>query len=128
VSASQEIIERYSKVEHADDTFGRVIGVRRLRVSQQIKISEMTPSLEGTVDQVGPDGKIVSMPRRMMPALAAAVCEIDGDKIPFPKSRGELDAVMDRLDIEGLMAAFEASIKLSGGDVPAEEGEDNQKK
>jgi hypothetical protein len=53
------------------------------------------------------------MPHRLPLQVAAAVCEIDGIRIPFPRSRGELDAIYDRLDGEGVAAASVAFARLA---------------
>ena len=106
MTPSEEKIARYTKVERAPDDLGRVIGVRNLRLSQVLKVEEMTPNLEGTAE---------SGPKRAVPFLAAMVCEIDGVSIPFPRSRGELDAIIDRLDTEGIAAANAAFTKLNAG-------------
>ena len=112
MDSSQDIKNRYSQVERETDSLGRVIGVKRLKVSQQIKISEMTPQLEGEAEMTTQDGRVIRIARRSIPLAAAAVCEIDGDLIPFARNRGELDSIMDRLDDEGLMAAVIAFGKL----------------
>jgi hypothetical protein len=56
--------------------------------------------------------------------IAASVCMIDEARISFPRTRGELDAIYDRLDAEGMAAATKAMINLSkvdGVDNPREE-------
>jgi hypothetical protein len=73
MTPSQEIIGKYSQIEREADALGRLIGVRRLRISEQIKISEMTPNLEGNSDIEGDDGKTYTITRRSLPLLAAAV-------------------------------------------------------
>lgn len=118
MTPSDEIVSRYAKVERNADAFGRVIGVRRLKVSQQTRVAEMTPGLEGDFEVELPESKdeagnvvpprMVKLSRRTQLLVAAAVCEIDGTPIPFPKTRGELDAITDRLDEEGLVAAMAA--------------------
>lgn len=105
--SSQEAIDRYKKIERRSDALGRVIGVKRLKLSQQLRIEEFAPT----------DGKTY------LPMLAAAVVEIDDQKIPFPKNRAELDAIMDRLDSEGITAAAEAWRALMGFDDATSEEE-----
>ena len=122
MTPSEEFTERYKTIKSKADEFGRVIGVRRLKPSQQVKISEMTPALEGDTEMTGQDGRTIRIPRRSLPMVAAAVCQIDGAMIPFPKTRGELDAILDRLDAEGLLAAVQAygelvpSVKTDDGE------------
>jgi hypothetical protein len=116
-TASEEIIarkERYNRIERAPDKLGRMIGVRRLKPSQQLRIQEMAPGLDGAMSVTAEtkDGlQQIEIPRNSPLVIAASVCEIDSTPIPFPKNRAELDAVLDRLDTEGLEAAGKA---LSG--------------
>ncbi len=117
MTPSEEIIGRYVKIERQADSLGRLIGVRRLKPSQQTRIEEMTPQLDGetkmqVLDEETGIEKTVGVPRRIQITIAAAVCEIDNAPIPFPKSRGELDAIYDRLDKEGMEAAMIAFGRL----------------
>jgi hypothetical protein len=142
VTPSEELVSRYAKVERQVDAFGRCIGVRRLKISQQTKVSEMTPGLEGEFEvtlpaspgiEADPDRGVeaqraqpertVKLSRRTQMLVAAAVCEIDAVQIPFARSRGELDAIADRLDEEGLVAAMVAYARLQPKrDAEADEG------
>ena len=106
MTPSQEILEKYKRIEKRADALGRVIGVGFLRMSQKIKVSEMTPGLEGETEVKTPDGNTIAIPRRAYSVIAASVREIqepNGDKgiISFPRNRGELDAIVDRLDEQG---------------------------
>jgi hypothetical protein len=131
VTPSEERIQRYSQIEREADGLGRLIGVRRLKISQQIKVEEMTPALDGTTTLTDKDGIERKIPRRSLPMIAAAVCEVDNNPIPFPRNRGELDSVMDMLDGEGFAAASIAFGRLNPPDVVEGEivsGEDVAKK
>jgi|ERR1700733_61552 len=117
MTPSDEIVNRYSKVERVADALGRIVGVRRLRPSQQTKINEMTPGLAGDDETIVLDEKtgaemVMKIPRRMQMNVAAAVCEIDSVPIPFARNRGELDSIYDRLDREGMDAAMQAFFRL----------------
>lgn len=116
MSASEEILDRQkrrNRIERASDAFGRVIGVARLKPSQQIKLQELAPGLDGSSEVVDPEtGERSQVPRITTIYFAAAVREIDGNPIPFPKTRGELDAILDRLDQEGMEAAVTALGRL----------------
>lgn len=116
-------LARYSEVAKEADDFGRVIGVRRLRPSEQTKIAGYTSELTGYDEQITAKGEKIQIPHRMPMILAAAVCLIDDSHIPFPRSRGELDAIYDRLDVEGIKAAGTAFIKLEGGRRPTDEND-----
>ena len=107
-----EIFARYRRVEREADAFGRVIGVRKLRVSEQTKVSEMTPALDGQTVIKTEDGGEITIDRRLFMIVAASVCEIDAVPIPFPRTRGELDSIADRLDDEGIASATKAWVKL----------------
>ncbi|UGY23720.1 hypothetical protein HU675_0038205 [Bradyrhizobium septentrionale] len=109
---SEMIMARYKRIEREADDLGRVIGVRKLRPSEQTKLTGMTPDLAGSGEHITPDGVKHFVPDRLPLAIAAAVCEINSAPIPFPRTRGELDAVFDMLDAEGLAAASRALAKL----------------
>jgi hypothetical protein len=119
---SNEYADRYSHIEREADSQGRIWGVGRLRVSQQIRVMEMTPNLEGYTENVAFDAngnkQTYQVPRRSLPMLAAAVREVDGKKIMFPQSRAHLDAIMDQLDEHGFSAVITASNRLSAAPLP----------
>lgn len=107
-TASEDIIARaakYNRIEFHPDESGRLIGVKQLKLSEQLKIQEMAPGLEGTTLTEGDDGKMIELPKTLPLIMAASVRKIDDQDIPFPKDRRSLDAILDRLDTEGLAAA-----------------------
>jgi hypothetical protein len=112
---SEEILNRYRHVEREADSRGRVIGIRRLKPSEQSKVVGMTSDLGGydllpdIEDDTKPPGRLS---HRMPLMMAASVCEIDGNPIAFPRNRQELDAVYDQLDAEGLTAIVAAATRL----------------
>jgi hypothetical protein len=110
---SEVILARYRAVEKEADALGRVIGVRRLKPSEQTKIAGFCADLTGYDDITAPNGDKMQIPHRMPLLIAAAVCMIDEVRIPFARSRAELDAIYDRLDAEGLAAAGAAMARLS---------------
>lgn len=124
---SQEILSRsakYNRVEREADELGRVIGVRRLRPSEQLRIEEMSQGLDGTSKMTGEDGVEMDVPRRAPLIMAAMVCEIDGNPVSFAKSRAELDAVLNRLDEEGLAAVAKALARLTADETQKDTVED----
>lgn len=128
MTPSEEITSRYNRVERESDARGRIIGVRKLKVSQQLRVAEMTPGLEGLseisiTDKETGEERTVKMDRRSIPLLAASVCEIDRVPIPFPKTRGELDAIMDSLDEDGIAAALAAAMKMQPKKAAEDENE-----
>lgn len=116
MTESETKIARYGAIEREVDAFGRRIGVRRLKPSEQTKLVGLTPELTGFEETLALDEtgvmKPTQVPHRAPLSIAAAVCEIDDAKISFPKTRGELDAIFDRLDMEGLTAATKALGRL----------------
>lgn len=114
MSTESEVkLARYSEIAKVPDELGRVIGVRRLKPSEQTKVAGYSGELTGYDELTNTAGNKVQIPHRMPLLLAAAVCMIDDAHIPFPRNRGELDAIYDRLDKEGIRAAGEAMIKLN---------------
>ena len=112
---SEEILQRYRHIEREPDSRGRIIGIRRLRPSEQSKIVGITPDLGGfdllpnTEDETKPAARFS---HRLPLMMAASVCEIDGNPIPFPRNRAELDLIYDQLDGEGLEAIMRAATRL----------------
>ena len=112
---------RYSQIEREADTLGRVIGVRRLKLSEQSRLSAMTPDLGGLDEIQNPEtGTTQLVAQRSQYFIVAMVCEINQAPIPFARNRGELDAIFDRLDREGMTAAAIATSRLFEADL--EEG------
>jgi hypothetical protein len=114
---SAQILARkasYDRIERASDESGRVIGVKRLKPSQQLRIREMAPGLDGTVTVFDEkSGKLVEVAKITPLIIAASVAEIDQIPVSFPKSRAELDAMIDALDDDGLTAATTALSKFA---------------
>jgi len=111
----KEAKARYDHREKEADILGRIITVRMLRPSETTRIIGMTPELAGFEARPPRDGDssaVLAMSYRWPLMLTANVCDIDGAFIPFPKNRGELDAMYDRLDTEGLFAAGKALNRL----------------
>ena len=116
-TASEEIHarqQRYARVEREADATGRLIGVRRLKPSQQIALQELAPGLDGYTTIVDErTGAVINVPKSSPLIMAASVTEIDGVAVPFPQTRGQLNAILDRLDEEGLAAVAAALAKFS---------------
>jgi hypothetical protein len=107
---------RYSHVEREMDVLGRMIGVRRLKLSERTRLVALTPDLGGMDEIQRPDGSVMLAPQRSQYFIVAMVCEINDARFPFPRSRGELDAILDRLDQEGLDAAAAAVNRILAED------------
>jgi hypothetical protein len=113
--------ERYNRIEKEADSLGRIIGIRRLKPSEEMRITGLTADLDGFNQALGENGDTIQVPKRAPYFVCAMVCEVDGFPFTMPKTRGELDAVYDRLDKEGIEAAMKAYIRLEGADKPEEE-------
>jgi hypothetical protein len=112
MSALEIIRARHAKFETVVDALGRTFTVKRLDASQRLKIQEWTESKN--LDVLG----------TMM--IGAAVREIDGNPVVFPKNRTDLDWMIRALEDEGLVACAEAYKKLDG-DMSEEEKVDAAK-
>ena len=99
-TASEEILARYRKTELETDAFGRAITVRKLRPSEQVALMRMADT-----EMSGPINAMT---------VAASVSRIDDGVYTFARAIGELYAVMDALDDEGLTAATRAYVRLNG--------------
>ena len=122
---SDEILARaarYQQKEKVADKWGRIISIQRLKQSQMEKIQGFTSDLQGVTKITNPDtGEESSIPRNWRLILAAHVREIDENPLPFPRNREELDAILDRLDEEGMEAAATAFSKLMTNVEPSED-------
>lgn len=124
---SEIILARYKAVEKQADSLGRIIGVRRLKPSEQTKVAGFCADLPGYDEVTAPDGTMMRVPHRMPLLIAAAVCLINDSPIPFPRNRAELDSIYDRLDAEGLAAAGAGVAKLAEQESTVEQPLDEAK-
>jgi hypothetical protein len=108
---------RYSSIEREADSLGRIIGVRRLKLSERNRLTAMTPDLGGLDEIHDPNtGRMEFIQQRSHYLIVAMVCEINNAPIPFARNRAELDAILDRLDMEGMEAAGAAASRLIAAD------------
>lgn len=90
---TQAVVAEANRVAYVTDKLGRRIGITRVSASLRRKVLRVMN---------GEDG---DKPQLFIMALAAAcVVEIDGVRVPFPTSEAALDALIDRLEQEGLAA------------------------
>lgn len=106
-------LARYGERVKKADKLGRIISVGRLKPSEQVRISQYTSELTGYDEMTNDKGDMVRIPHRLPLIIAASVRMIDDAHISFVRNRGELDAIYDRLDKEGLRAAGEAFAELN---------------
>lgn len=98
---SAEIVNAANKTFTKVSEAGSVIVVRKLGPLQRMRLAEIigaaaaqNPMYLGTATS------------------AASVVSIDGDPVPFPASKRELEATVQRLDDDGIEAASAALAKL----------------
>ena len=93
-----EIRAKYAKTEKVVDKYGRIITIRLLTISQRTDIRKWA----------GTDDAAVQAPM----LFSASVCAINDLPYTFPKTEGELKAVMDMLDDDGMLSIARAYQKL----------------
>lgn len=72
------------------DSVGRHVTIRRLRGAQRMRFLELL-------------GEATQNPIYMgMATLAAAIAEVNGEEIGFPRSKSQLEAIVERFD-DGLL-------------------------
>lgn len=111
LAPSQAIILDANRIEYAVDDLGRKLGVKRISASLRRKV------LKALSAESGEKGQLF-----VMAATACCCVSINGDPVPFPMSEIAVDALIDRLEQEGLDAvATTLALKFSP---PKKEGED----
>ncbi len=94
---SEAIIAAANRIYSVTDSRGREITFRKLGASEQRRL------LKAVSDETANKERLFGLYM-----LAACVTSIDGDEIRFPASELQLDALVDRLDTEGLNAVGRA--------------------
>lgn len=97
VTPTQAVINRDQKTARFQDRRGRVIGIRRMGAGDRMRVMRVLGS-EGTEN-------LLYFGHAM---LAACVRLFDGEELPMPTSRNEIEALVDRLDDDGLDAIAKA--------------------
>src|ERR1035437_4330455 len=107
---TQTVVKAAALTGDAVDERGRRITVKRLTAIDRMRLFSAAGSELSKNDQwIG------------LAALAASCIAIDGDQVPKPVSRLQIEALVDRLGDEGIAAVGEGYQKTFG--VGAEEGE-----
>lgn len=89
---SEEIVAAANAITHVIDARGRKIGLRKPTLLSQYKLVEF----------LGDTAKNEAFMSMLMPIVMVA--ELDGEVIHPPRSRLELDALITRIDDDGLTA------------------------
>lgn len=100
---SQSIIRSAATSVTKVDRQGRSITVRKLSPLNKMRLHEIM-------------GASASAVAAYVQAafMAASVSHIDGDPVPFPTTKLQLEALVSRLDEDGLTATTEALVELMG--------------
>lgn len=89
---SEEIVAAANEIAYVTDGRGRRIGLKKPSLLAQYRLVEL----------LGDSAKNETFLGMVMPIVM--VCEIDGDKVPSPSTRRELDALIQRVEEDGLAA------------------------
>ncbi|HYA07485.1 MAG TPA: hypothetical protein VEF90_16490 [Xanthobacteraceae bacterium] len=93
LSPTQAIVADANRVEYATDSKGRNLGVVRFNASLRRRVLKALSAENGDKGQYF-----------VMAATACCCVSIDGVPVPFPTTELQVDALIDRLDQEGLEA------------------------
>jgi hypothetical protein len=90
---SQKIVQDANRTEFTTDSLGRVLGVKRINARHRFRVVKALSSATG------------EKPQALFLALVACACvSIDGEPVPFPHSEMTVEALISRLEQEGLDA------------------------
>jgi hypothetical protein len=92
-----QIVRQAAEVEKVTDASGRVIGIRRLNALENMRLA----SLAGPADVQNPVWMLYAM-------CAYSVIDIDGELIAKPGSKAQIEALVHRLDSDGIGAIIQA--------------------
>ncbi len=94
---SQEILERANRIVRVSDARGRTLGVKQPSLLERLRIYELAgaQNAENKV-YLGLVGTVL------------AIAELDGERLPFPATKRELEARVSLVGDEGLAAAGRA--------------------
>jgi hypothetical protein len=96
LTPSQRIIEDANRIEYTKDAFGRVLGVMRINAKLRVRVVKALSAGNG------------EKPQYLFMAMVACACvSIDGAPVQFPMSEIAVDALIFRLEQEGLDAVGE---------------------
>ena len=93
LTPTQAIVLDANRIEYTTDTMGRRLGVKRVNASLRRKV------LKAMSADSGEKGQLF-----IMAATACCCVSIDGIDVPFPTTELQIDALIDRLEQEGLEA------------------------
>lgn len=104
-----EVIRDANGTATITDERGRVLTVKKLSSLKKLKLQELIGA------------SAAGIPSYMGTAVAAcSVIRIDGQDVPWPATKLQFEAIVDRLDEEGIVAATVALADLMGVEVDEE--------
>jgi hypothetical protein len=93
---SQRIIEDANRIEYTTDALGRTLGVTRISAKLRVRVVKALSAANG------------EKPQYLFMAMVACACvSIDGNPVVFPLNEITGDALISRLEHEGLDAIGE---------------------
>ena len=90
---TQQVVEDANRVEYTTDALGRTLGVTRLNAKLRRRVVKALSPSQGEKSQY-----------LFMAMISCACVSIDGTPVPFPTSELQIDALIDRLEQEGMDA------------------------
>lgn len=106
---SQAVVKAANQTVQVTDSAGRVIAIRKPGILQRLRLFEL----------IGGENAKNEMYLGFV-SLAAHVASIDGEPVPFPVSKRELEALVARLDDHGLNAVAAAAAEHFSGSLDEE--------
>lgn len=90
---TQQVVDEANRIVYTTDALGRTLGVTRINAKLQRRVFKALSS------------ESAEKTRYLMQALTVCACvSIDGTPVAFPTSELQIDALIDRLEQEGLDA------------------------
>lgn len=102
------VVKAANVAETVVDSQGRTIKVQKLGALQRLRMHEVLGALGSNEGYMAIAG------------VAFCVREIDGEAVPMPRTKNEIEALVQRLDEHGLAAASDAIQKMLGIAIDAE--------
>lgn len=103
LTPTQVVVADANRIEYVTDARGHRLGVKRVNASLRRKV------LKALSAESGEKGQLF-----VMAATACCCVSIDGVDVPFPATELQIDALIDRLEQEGLEAvATTIALKFS---------------
>jgi hypothetical protein len=93
---TQQIVQDANRIEYVTDSLGRVLGVKRINAKHRFRVVKALSTATGEKPQA-----------LFLALIACACCSVDGDQVPFPINEIQVEALISRLEQEGLDAIGE---------------------